>query len=107
MIPFLGSSLFFIISKAHPIFTRVFKTYDRLNTIVQENLRGIRLVKSYVREDFEVLKFKNISEIIFKDFSLAEKILAFNAPLIQFSIYLAMLLISWFGARLIVAGHIS
>lgn len=107
LIPFLGSSLFFIISKAHPIFTRVFKTYDRLNTIVQENLRGIRLVKSYVREDFEVSKFKNISEIIFKDFSLAEKILAFNAPLIQFSIYSAMLLISWFGARLIVAGQMS
>lgn len=107
LIPFLGSSLFFIISKAHPIFTRVFKTYDKLNTIVQENLRGIRLVKSYVREDFEVSKFKNISEIIFKDFSLAEKILAFNAPLIQFSIYSAMLLISWFGARLIVAGQMS
>ena len=107
LIPFLGSSLFFIISKAHPIFTRVFKTYDRLNTIVQENLRGIRLVKSYVREDFEVSKFKNISEIIFKDFSLAEKILAFNALLIQFSIYSAMLLISWFGARLIVAGQMS
>lgn len=107
LIPFLGSSLFFIISKAHPIFTRVFKTYDKLNTIVQENLRGIRLVKSYVREDFEVSKFKNISEVIFKDFSLAEKILAFNAPLIQFSIYSAMLLISWFGARLIVAGQMS
>lgn len=107
LIPFLGSSLFFIISKAHPIFTRVFKTYDKLNTIVQENLRGIRLVKSYVREDFEVSKFQNISEVIFKDFSLAEKILAFNAPLIQFSIYSAMLLISWFGARLIVAGQMS
>ncbi len=107
LIPFFGSSLFFIISKAHPIFTRVFKTYDKLNTIVQENLRGIRLVKSYVREDFEVSKFKNISEVIFKDFSLAEKILAFNAPLIQFSIYSAMLLISWFGARLIVAGQMS
>ena len=70
---------------------------------VQENLRGIRVVKSFVREDYETQKFKSISQVIYKDFSKAEKMLAFNAPLMQFCMYGCMLLVSWFGARAIVA----
>lgn len=94
-------------SRAHPIFERVFRTYDKLNNVVQENLHGIRVVKSFVREDYEEDKFKNISGSIYKDFSKAEKILAFNNPLMQFTVYLCMLLVSWFGARLIVGGNMT
>lgn len=107
LIPFLGFSLFYIISKVHPTFKKVFQTYDKLNRIVQENLRAIRVVKSYVREDHEKEKFKNISEDIYKNFTRAEKILAFNSPLIQFSMYTCLLLISWFGARLIVSHNMT
>ena len=107
LIPFLGFSLFFIISKVHPTFKKVFQTYDKLNRIVQENLRAIRVVKSYVREDHEKEKFNNISEDIYKNFTRAEKILAFNSPLIQFSMYTCLLLISWFGARLIVSHNMT
>ncbi|MBP6407245.1 MAG: ABC transporter ATP-binding protein [Fusobacteriaceae bacterium] len=107
LIPFLGFSLFFIISKVHPTFKKVFQTYDKLNRVVQENLRAIRVVKSYVREDHEKEKFNNISEDIYKNFTRAEKILAFNSPLIQFSMYTCLLLISWFGARLIVSHNMT
>lgn len=107
LIPFLGFSLFFIISKVHPTFKKVFQTYDKLNRVVQENLRAIRVVKSYVREDHEKEKFNNISEDIYKNFTRAEKILAFNSPLIQFSMYTCLLLISWFGARLIVSHQMT
>ena len=86
-IPVLGLGLYLVASRAHPIFERVFKTYDRLNTVVQENLRGIRVVKSYVREDHERAKFGGVSESIYKDFSRAEKLLALNSPLMQFSMY--------------------
>ncbi len=106
-IPILGVGLFLIINKVHPIFVRVFKTYDKLNKIVQENLRGIRVVKSYVREDFEIKKFGQISDEIYKDFSKAEKRVSFNAPLMQFCMYGCMLLASWIGAHLIVAGSMS
>ncbi len=106
-IPVLGLGLYLIASHAHPIFERVFKTYDRLNTVVQENLRGIRVVKSYVREDYERSKFGNVSESIYRDFSRAEKLLALNSPLMQFSMYACMLLISWFGARLIVGSSMT
>lgn len=102
-IPFLAAGLYVIIRIAHPIFVRVFKTYDKLNNVVQENLRGIRVVKSFIREDHENEKFYNISQSIYKDFSKAEKTLAFNMPLMQLCIYTCMLLISWFGARAIVA----
>ena len=101
--PFLVVGLFFIMRHAHPIFERVFKTYDRLNQVVQENLRGIRVVKSFVREAHEDEKFDAISQDIYQDFSLAERILAFNMPLMQFSVYGCMLLISWFGAQAVVA----
>ena len=102
IVPILAVGLFFIMSKAHPIFERVCKTYDKLNNVVQENLYGIRVVKSFVREDHENEKFGKISKSIFKDFSKAERLLAWNMPLMQFCVYTCMLLISWFGARLIV-----
>lgn len=102
-IPVLGLGLGLIMSHVHPIFVRVFNTYDRLNNVVQENLHGIRVVKSYNREAFEEKKFERISQSIFKDFSRAEKRLAFNMPLMQFCLYACMLLLSWFGAKAIVA----
>lgn len=103
-IPFLGIGLFLVMSHAHPIFERVFKIYDKLNNVVQENLHGIRVVKSFVREDYEEAKFKKVSKNIYDDFVKAEKLLAFNAPLMQFASYGCMLLISWIGARLIVGS---
>ena len=100
--PLLAIGLFLIISKVHPLFTAIFRTYDKLNAVVQENLHGIRVVKSFVREKFEIDKFNGISERIFKDFSKAEKLLSLNMPLMQFCMYACMILISWVGARLIV-----
>jgi len=105
--PLLGLGLFFIIKYAHPMFRKVFKTYDKLNRVVQENLRGIRVVKSFVREDYEKEKFHNVSTEIFKNFSMAERIIAFNGPLMQFSIFSCILLISWFGAQLIVTDELT
>lgn len=103
-IPVLSAGLYVIFLNVHPIMERVFKTYDKLNNAVQENLHAIRVVKSFVREGHEEKKFGTISTSIFSDFSKAEKTLAFNAPLMQFCMYGCMLLISWFGARLIVAS---
>lgn len=103
-IPILAIGLIIIISNAKRIFERVFRTYDKLNNVVQENLHGIRVVKSFVREDHETEKFCSVSKEIYQDFSKAEKILAFNAPLMQFCAYGCMLLISWLGAKLIVAS---
>lgn len=100
--PFLGIGLYLIIKYAHPIFERVFKTYDKLNNVVQENLLGIRVVKSFVREDYEKEKFADVSQQIYKDFSKAEKILSFNSPLMQSSMYICILFICWFGASIIV-----
>ncbi|MFC4388906.1 ABC transporter ATP-binding protein [Gracilibacillus marinus] len=107
IVPVLGLGLYFIIKKAHPLFKRVFKTYDKLNSVVQENLRGIRVIKSFVRDQEETKKFHQVSKSIFKDFSTAEKILAFNAPLMQFAIYTSILLISWFGAQFIVSDTMT
>lgn len=106
-IPFLGIGLFLVMSHAHPIFERVFKIYDKLNNVVQENLHGIRVVKSFVREDYEEAKFKKVSKNIYDDFVKAEKLLAFNATLMQFASYGCMLLISWIGARLIVGSTMT
>ena len=103
-IPVLGVGLFLITSHVHPIFVRVFNTYDRLNRVVQENLLGIRVVKSYNREDHEEQKFADISQSIYQDFSKAEKRLAFNMPLMQLCLYASMLLLSWFGAKEIIAS---
>lgn len=103
VLPLLALGLFYIVTHAFPIFQRVFKTYDKLNTIVSENLHSIRVVKAFVREEHEKKKFNAVSDRIYKDFVSAEKLLAFNAPLMQFSAYSTMLLISWFGAKLIVS----
>ena len=107
VVPVLAIGFLFIISHAHPIFERVFKTYDKLNRVVQENLRGIRVVKSFVQEDYEIEKFNEVSGSIYRDFSKAEKLIAFNGPLMQFCIYGCMMLISYFGARLVVTGEMT
>ena len=107
IIPVLGIGLYLIISKVHPVFERVFRTYDSLNGVVQENLSGIRVVKSYVREEHEVEKFNRISDSIYQDFSLAERILALNSPLMQVCIYTCMILVSWLGAQHIVIGDMT
>ena len=106
-IPILGGGLYYIMTHAHPIFERVFKKYDKLNNVVQENLHGIRVVKSFVREDYEIDKFKDVSKDIYNDFSKAEKLLAFNMPLMQFCMYGCMLLVSWLGAKLIVSNSMT
>ena len=105
--PLLAIGLYIIMTHAHPIFERVFHTYDRLNNVVQENLRGIRVVKSYVREEHEKEKFEEVSGSIYRDFVKAEQLLAFNSPLMQTAVYACMLLISWLGARFIAAGDLS
>ena len=103
-IPILGIGLWLITTHVHPIFVRVFRTYDKLNNTVEENLRAIRVVKSYTRESHEEEKFKKISTSIFKDFSKAGKRVSLNMPLMQFCVYGSLIVISWFGARAIVAS---
>ncbi len=105
--PVLAIGLGILMKVVGPIFERVFKIYDRMNTVVQENVRGIRVVKTYVREDRETEKFQNVSSMLYRTFSKAQKVLACNMPLMQFCIYGCMLLISWFGARLIVGGSMT
>ncbi len=104
VIPILGIGLYLIMSHAHPIFKRVFKKYDKLNAIVQENLMGIRVVKSFVREDHEIEKFEESSKDIYMDFTKVEKLLAFNMPLMQLCVYACILLSLWLGANYIVDG---
>jgi ATP-binding cassette subfamily B protein len=89
------------------MFERVFNTYDKLNNVVQENVKGVRVVKSFVKEKQEIEKFENVSESIYKDFRKAEIILALNNPLMQFTIYTCITLISWFGAKFIVGGTLT
>ena len=105
VIPVLAIGFVLIFSNAHPIFEKVFKTYDKLNNIVGENLHGIRVVKSFVREEHEDKKFKNVSQEIYDLFIKAEKIIIFNMPLMQFVIYTSMILIAWFSSHLIVSSH--
>ena len=107
LIPILGLGLYVIATHAHPIFEKVFKIYDKLNNVVQENVRGIRVVKSYVLEDEEKEKFEGISKNIYDDFCRAEKIIAYNSPLMQIVMYAGLLLISWFGAKLIVSSSLT
>ena len=102
--PVLIIGLYLIMSRTHPIFRRVFKTYDKLNNVVQENLHGVRVVKNFVREEHEVEKFNTTSESIYKDFVHAERNLALNSPLMMVCIYTCTLLISWLGAKLIMAS---
>ncbi len=103
-IPLLGIALFWIVWKVHPIFKRVFSTYDQLNNTVQENVRGIRVVKSFNQEEGEIRKFRGISELIFQDFAKGERLIALNSPLMQFFMYVCMILISWMGAKAILAS---
>ena len=105
IIPFLAIGLTVIILNAHPIFKTVFKKYDKLNESVQENLSGIRVVKSYVREDFENKKFKAASDELCRGFTKAEKIIALNSPLMQFCFNILMLSVNLFGSMLIVKSN--
>lgn len=107
LVPILAIGLYFIIKNVHPIMMKVFKRYDNLNNVVEENVSGIRVVKSFVMEEHEKEKFGNVSNDIYKGFSKGEKILALNNPLMQFSIYLCIILISWFGAKLIVSSNMT
>ena len=115
LIPFLGFFLFLIIRKVTPLFTRVFRKYDRLNESIEEDVRGMRVVKSFVREDHEREKFGRASDDVCRDFTRAEKILAFNNPLMQFCLYALMVVVIFFGSRKIVSvggtsmnvGHLS
>ncbi|MBQ1388557.1 MAG: ABC transporter ATP-binding protein [Clostridia bacterium] len=104
MIPILAAGFLFIFSKAHPTFQKVFKTYDHLNNIVGENLHGIRVVKSFVREEYEDEKFKDVSKKMYDLFMKAEKLVIINLPLMQAVIYASMLLMSWISATFIVAS---
>ena len=104
VLPLLGVGLYILMKTVHPIFDRVFRTYDKLNNVVQENLHGIRVVKSFVREDRETEKFSAISEEIYKDFCKAERTLAFNNPLMQLAVYTCILVISYLGATMVIAS---
>ena len=106
-LPLLAFGLMYLIRKVHPIFTRVFKTYDKLNNVVQEDIRGIRVVKSFVREDAEIEKFTEVSNSIYKDFTKAERIMAFNNPLMQLAVYTCIIVISYLGAKLVVGGELD
>ena len=103
-IPILGVGLIVLAALVHPVFERVFHTYDELNNVVDENLQGIRVVKSYNREAHEDTKFSRISERIYKDFVKAEKVMSFNMPLMQLCMYAAMIVIAWVGAQQIVGS---
>ena len=103
-VPILAVAFFIIMSNAHPIFEKVFKTYDKLNNIVGENLHGIRVVKTFVREDYEDKKFKDVSGKIYDLFIKAEKIIIFNMPVMQLVIYGSMICLSWLSAKFIVAS---
>lgn len=107
VIPILGFILFFIGKKAHPLFEKVFDTYDELNNNVQENVRGIRVVKSYVRENHEIEKFNKVSNLIYKRFVKAERLVTYNAPIMQLSMYATVILISWFGSKMIVSSSLT
>lgn len=104
LIPILAFGLYMIIRRAMPLFNSVFKKYDKLNNSVQENIKGIRVVKSFVREDYERKKFANSANDVCNDFTKAEKLVALNSPLMQFSMYAAMTLVSLLGAKLIITS---
>lgn len=103
----LGACLFFLITKVNRYFRQVFKKYDELNASVQENISGIRVVKAYVREDYENKKFTKASQNVYKMFISAEKIITLNAPLMQFTVYSCILGISWLGAKMIVVDELT
>ena len=102
--PILLGGLILVFKKVHPIFIKVIKEYDDLNNVVQENVRGARVVKAYVRGEHEIEKFGKTSNLIYKDYSKARKLLALNSPLMQFTVYTCTLLVCFIGARLIVVS---
>ncbi|WP_461811015.1 ABC transporter ATP-binding protein [Faecalimonas sp.] len=104
VVPILATGLFTIIRLAMPVFKRVFKKYDNLNNSIQENIKGMRVVKSYVREEYEKEKFEKTADNICKDFTKAEKILAYNNPLMQFCMYTVMIFVMYFGAYVIITS---
>ena len=101
-LPILGIGLLTLMRLVHPIFDRVFKTYDKLNNVVQENIHGIRVVKSFVREEGETEKFTSVSGKIYDDFCRAERIMSFNNPLMQLTVYICIITISYLGATMVV-----
>ena len=105
--PILGGSLILLAKYVHPIFKKVFNTIDKLNRVVQENVNAIRVVKSFVTEEREIKKFNKVSDDIYDYFSKAEKVMAFNGPIMQITIYTCLTLISWFGAHFVVSGEIT
>lgn len=104
-IPVLGFALFLVIRKAMPVFKKVFKKYDRLNNSIQENIKGMRVVKSYVREEYEKEKFGSAAEDICKDFTKAERILAFNNPIMQFCTYATMIFVLTYGSYTVITSR--
>lgn len=102
LVPLLGLGLSLIIGKTIPLFRKVFKKYDNLNSSIQENIKGIRVVKSFVREDYEQKKFDFAAEDVCNDFTRAERILALNNPLMQFCIYAVMVFVLSFGSYLVI-----
>ena len=104
VLPLLFAGLLILMRCVHPIFDRVFKTYDKLNNVVQENVHGIRVVKSFVREQREKEKFSSVSDEIYRDFCKAERIMSFNNPLMQLAIYTCIIVISYMGASMVVAS---
>lgn len=104
ILPVLACGLFLIMRKAMPLFRRIFKKYDALNNSVQENVSGIRVVKSFVREDYEQKKFEKAAGDVRDNFTKAEKIIALNSPLMMFAMYAASLLITYFGAKMVIGG---
>ncbi len=104
---FLGVSLYLITKNVHPLFMKVFNKYDALNASVQENINAVRVVKAYVREEYEINKFHTACENIYKLFVNAEKILVLNMPIMQFAVYTCILLVSWIGAKMIVGGSLT
>lgn len=104
VVPILGAGLFFVARKAMPLFRSVFRKYDALNASIQENVKGMRVVKSYVREEYEKQKFNRAAEDVCKDFTKAERIVAFNGPLMQFCLYIDMIVVLYFGSYLIISS---
>lgn len=107
VIPFLAITLFIIAKKAKPLFDKVFNTYDELNNTVAENVRGIRVVKSYVMEDYEIEKFENTSNKIYKAFTKAERLVSLNGPVMSLSMYTCVILIAWFSSKYIIVGNMT
>lgn len=107
VIPFLGAALIFLIYRVHPYFVKVFRQYDHLNQTVQEVINGVRVVKSFVREEKEIDRFKEASEQIKQVFMKAEKLIALNSPIMQIAVYSSLLVVYWFGAKFVVAGSLT